>query len=607
MKTVIVGGGRACREIIELAAGGFLTELKLEIECVMDPDPNARGMLYAKELGIPTTSDMEEAFSLPDIRLIIELTGRDDVLEQVQKNRPPGVKLIDHTFARIFWDLVNAQNDQNHKIEELARLERTINAERHFLQGLVNNIPELLVVLDRDKRALRTNDNFIRFVGIAPEDAIGKTCPELFKGTPFEDQCLRDSDLLDKTLEKAASFTSIWITPPPNETHWEVTRTPILNAEGETNAILATWHRITEKVMLRREIEAAEERFRSFINSAHDWISMKDLEGRYIIVNPVTTRAFDRRPEDFIGKTAEQVLPPKLAQTIREHDQEVIDCDCHRTYDEIIPIDGRDHHFQTIRFPLKDYSGSIQGVCTIMRDVTSEKELHEQLVQSSKLVAIGQLAAGVAHEINNPLTGILAFAEDLADNLPPEGEPQEDVKVIIRETKRCRDIVRNLLDFARQEAPKLEVMDPNQVVDQSLSLVKRLPQFRNIEINVDKAEKTPAIRCDQRQIQQVILNLMLNAADAMNGKGRITLTSEYERRNDRCVISVEDNGPGIPENLIDKIFEPFFSTKGTNGLGLAVSWGIVERHHGTIEIDMADGGGAIFRIVLPAFREPEKP
>lgn len=604
MNTVIVGGGKACREIIELATGTFLRELKPEIRCVMDPDPDAPGIRYARKLGIMTTSSMRKAFSLPDLELIIELTGKDEVLEQVQKNRPPGVKLVDHTFARIFWDLVNAQTDQNRRIEEMARMEETIDAERHFLKGLLDNIPELLVVLDRNKIVVRTNASFVRFVGIDPKEAIGKTCPELFKGTPLEEQCIRDFEILNDALEKGDSFTSIWTTPPPDETHWEVTRTPIHSAEGIPEAILVTWHRI-ERIRLRREIETAEERFRSFINSAHDWISMKDLEGRYIIINPVTAAAFHRRPEDFIGKKVDEVLPSKLAHLIMKHDQEVIDCDCHKTYEEVIPIDGRDHYFQTVRFPLKDYKGSIMGVCTIMRDNTSEKELQNQLVQSSKLVAIGQLAAGVAHEINNPLTGILAYAEDLSESLPDNDEHSEDVDVIIRETKRCRDIVRNLLDFARQEAPKLEIMDPNAIIDQALALVQKLPQFRNIEMQIAKTENIPSIRCDQRQIQQVLLNLMLNAADAMHGKGRIILASEYERRSDRCVISVEDNGPGIPENLIDKIFEPFFSTKGTNGLGLAVSWGIVERHRGTIEVDMADEGGAIFRMLLPAYRTPE--
>ncbi|RKX19076.1 MAG: hypothetical protein DRP51_08035 [Candidatus Zixiibacteriota bacterium] len=466
MRTVIIGGGKGCRAIIDLALGSFLKELPLDIICVVDIDPDARGISYAREKGIKTSTDMYQTIlKTENVELIIELTGDDNVLREIQGILKPGTRLFDHTFAHIFWDLVNAREER--------------------------------------KRQLR-------------------------------------------------------------------------------------------------ELEAAERRFKSFIDSADDWISIKDNKGRYVIVNPVVANAFHRKVEDFIGKTVDEVLPPDLAKTIKMHDQQVIETKRHLAWDEVVLIDGVEHHFQAKRFPLTNHKGEITGTCTIMRDVSSEKELRDQLVQAVKLAAVGQLAAGVAHEINNPLTGILAFAEDIKDDLSNDDPHFEDIKVIIRETLRCRDIVRNLLDFARQEAPKLENVNPNDVIDQALSLIERLPQFRNIRIQKNTKADIPHIQGDPQQIQQVILNLMLNAVEAMDGKGSIVLTTEYDRRHNRCAIAVEDDGPGIPENLIDKVFEPFFSTKGTNGLGLAISWGIVERHHGTIEIDMADSGGAIFRVLLPA-------
>jgi two-component system NtrC family sensor kinase len=191
----------------------------------------------------------------------------------------------------------------------------------------------------------------------------------------------------------------------------------------------------------------------------------------------------------------------------------------------------------------------------------------------------------------------------MADEMSNDDPHKEDLKVIIRETLRCRDIVRNLLDFSRQESPKLEKIDPNQIVDQSLLLIVKLPQFRNIEIKEKLKAKIPTIQGDPSQLQQVLLNFMLNSAEAMQGKGSITITTKYDRKHDKCIIAVEDTGPGIPENLRDKIFEPFFSTKGTNGLGLAVGWGIIERHHGTIEVDKTKSGGALFRIILPVYDE----
>lgn len=601
MRTVIIGGGKGCRAIIELAMGPFLKELKLDIVCVVDINPNARGIVFAREKGLKTSLDMHEALATTEnVELVIELTGSEAVLTEIHKILPPGVRLMDHTFARLLWDIVYAQEEQKRQLYEMTALEKNVEKERYFLQSLFDTIPDPVIVLDINKKAVKTNASFQNFTGYSLEESIGKTCEDLLAKTELAEKCRETAPLMNDVIDTGKPQTLIWKTPPPDETYWEVTRTPIADKEGRIEAILCIWHRITEKVKLRREIESAEQRFKAFIDSANDWISIKDLEGRYLIVNPVTALAFHRKPEDFIGKTPEQMFDRELARTIQMHDRQVIQTGRHHIYDEIVLIDGREHNFQTVRFPLTDYRGEIIGTCTIMRDMTSEKELRHQLVQAVKLAAVGKLAAGVAHEINNPLTGVLAYAEDLLGDLSEDDIHREDVEVIIRETLRCRDIVRNLLDFARQEAPKLEDVSPNQVVEQTLSLLTKLPQFRNIILQKKLDENIPHIQGDPQQLQQVILNLMLNAAEAMDMKGDIALTTGYDLRHDKCIIMVKDSGPGIPENLIDKIFEPFFSTKGTNGLGLAVSWGIVERHQGTIEVDMAENGGAIFRIVLPA-------
>lgn len=600
MRTVIVGGGKGCRAIIKLTLGDYLTELPLEIMCVADPDQDAPGLIFAREHGIATTDDMNSALATPDMEMVIELTGQDRVLRKIYEVIPTGVKVIDHVTAHVFWDVARAREDERRHVERLERLEERLANEKQFLQNVVDNIPDLLLVLDRDKRVIRTNRNFRRFADVSIEDSVGRRCSEVLGGTPLAEWAEATQIALDEVLRSGDIHSEIRFTPPPEEAYWEITRTPFKNEAGEVEYILCSWHRITEQVMLQREIESQQQQFKSFIDSAHDWISIKDLDGRYIIVNPACARFFGRQPEDFVGRRPEEMLESYRSDVINRHDHEVIESDRHHTYDEVYQQDGRDHHFQTVRFPLKDYKGSTIGVCTIARDVTSEKELSDQLTQAVKLAAVGKLAAGVAHEINNPLTGVLAYAEDLAEELGDESPHKVDVEVIIRETLRCRNIVRNLLDFARQDAPRLEEIQPVEVVDQALMLVKKLPEFRNINIVWEPPDGIPPILGDVRQLQQVILNLMLNAADAMQGKGRVTLDVSYERRARRCIVSVTDTGPGIPENLIDKIFEPFFSTKDTNGLGLAVSWGIVERHRGAMEVDTADGGGAVFRIVLPA-------
>ncbi len=598
MKTVIIGGGKGCQAIIELATGAFLKEFTLNIQRVIDLNNDAPGMQYARKLGIVTGRDMAEALALPGIELVIELTGQDSVLEKIYRVLPPGVRLIDHSFARIFWDLVNARQERERQLQEITELEQEIEKERYFLQSLFDAIPDLVMVFDRNMRTVKINAGFSLYAGVTHEQVLGASCNELLAGTDLIDFCDELLDTLDSVLKSSQPLTLIWQTTIPEETHWEVTFTPIIHGDSEPEAVIATWHRITEKVILHRKIKRAEDRLKSFIDSAHDWISIKGLDCRYLVVNPICSHSFNLEPEDFIGKRPEEVLPPDVAKVINKHDREVLNSKRHQTFNEIIQINGRNHHYQTVRFPMTDHDGEVIGVCTIARDVTSERELHDQLAQAAKLAAVGRLAAGIAHEINNPLTGILAYAEDACEELSESDSLREDLNIVIQETLRCREIVRNLLDFARPGALRLAKTSPNQVISQSLLLVRKLPQFRNIAIRERLNRNIPEIMCDSQQLQQVILNLMLNSADAMKESGEIILATEYDNARDKCLITVADNGPGIPDDIIGKIFEPFFSTKGTNGLGLAVSWGIIERHQGIFGVHRSPGGGALFEIAF---------
>lgn len=601
MNTLIIGGGKGCKALISLAKSTFLKELTLNVVGVMDRDEDAPGLEYARSIGLMTFTDMQQALSIKELEVVVELTGSDKALAELYKIIPEGVKVIDHTYAHVFWDLINVQEELKSYLREKEDLERRLQEKRYYLQTVFNTLGELIIVIDRNKRVQRVNKRFLDYVGFEEYDEVkGKKCSELLKGTPLAcDEKQVECDL-ESVFKTGKPHTFVQRTNPPNESYWEITRTPLVNESGEIDSVIGTWHRITDKVLLKREVEVATKRFQSFIDSAQDMISIKDLDGYYMLANPTTAEKFHLRTIDFIGKTARDLLPPETAKIVDLHDKEIIRTNESKSYDEILIIDGREHHYKTTRFPLRDYDGSTIGVCSIARDVTHEQELQNQLVQSTKLAALGNLAAGVAHEINNPLTGILAYAEDLLEEVEEGTDFHDDLQVIIRETKRCGYIVRNLLDFSRQDKLHLDDVEPSKIIEQTIPLVERLPQFRDVQIEKNLNTIIPKIRCDVKQIQQVLLNFMTNAADAMKGRGKITVSTGYNYRRDKCYMIVEDNGPGIPENLIDKIFEPFFSTKGTNGLGLAVSWGIIERHGGTVEVDTAETGGAIFKIILPA-------
>ena len=228
------------------------------------------------------------------------------------------------------------------------------------------------------------------------------------------------------------------------------------------------------------------------------------------------------------------------------------------------------------------------------------KKIHGQLFRSEKLASLGKLAAGVAHEINNPLTGVLTNASLLLEDFEKDDPRKEDVQVIVNETIRCREIVKRLLDFSRQTKPQKKQTDVNVLIDNIILLVRNQTSFRNISIEKTLDEKLPQIMADPDQIQQVFINLILNAADVMPKGGRLILETKVIPIKDFIEIRITDTGTGIPEELRTRIFDPFFTTKenGT-GLGLALSYGIVEQHGGTINLESQIGKGTTFIIHLP--------
>ncbi|MGA2032983.1 MAG: ATP-binding protein, partial [Thermoguttaceae bacterium] len=209
-------------------------------------------------------------------------------------------------------------------------------------------------------------------------------------------------------------------------------------------------------------------------------------------------------------------------------------------------------------------------------------------------------AAGVAHEINNPLTGVLAFADLLREKENLDQQDREDLDLIIRETKRTREIVKGLLDFARETPQVKTQVDMNDLVRQTMRLLGKRDAFQNIYLLEDLAERLPPVHGDKNQLQQVLVNLSLNACEAMPNGG--TLLVATSPAADCVVIKVTDTGCGIKPEQIDQIFEPFFTTKpvgkGT-GLGLSVSYGIVQQHGGSLEVESHEGKGTTFTVTLP--------
>jgi two-component system NtrC family sensor kinase len=229
------------------------------------------------------------------------------------------------------------------------------------------------------------------------------------------------------------------------------------------------------------------------------------------------------------------------------------------------------------------------------------KQMQGRLIRSEKLASLGELVAGIAHEINNPLTGILMYASMLESDPRLDPELQGDLATIVRETDRCALIVRELLDFARESVPRKVVESVHQVMDKTLSLVQHQASFHDIRILRNYARNLPEILLDPNQIEQVFMNIVLNAGQAMASGGTLSIETGVDAEQRRIFIRIGDTGSGIAEETLGRIFDPFFTTKGTKGtgLGLAVSSGIVENHGGQLEVVSRLGEGTTFTVLLP--------
>jgi two-component system, NtrC family, sensor kinase len=251
-----------------------------------------------------------------------------------------------------------------------------------------------------------------------------------------------------------------------------------------------------------------------------------------------------------------------------------------------------------------------QCACAIekARLIEEQKNRYDQLaLHTEKLSALGRMAAGIAHEINNPLAGILLYSSNLYKKVPREGPLKEGFEIIMRETQRCKVIIQDLLEFARDKEPKKSRADVTPIIEKSLSMLENEFRLQHIQIEKHLSPHLSEIYLDTNQMQQVFVNLLLNAAQAIEENGTITVRSRMDPAREHIVIDIIDSGCGIPAEHLSRIFEPFFSTKKNgSGLGLAVSYGIVKNHQGQLEVSSRPGKGARFTVTLPVIKESSK-
>jgi PAS domain S-box-containing protein len=520
------------------------------------------------------------------------------------------LEIENHKYIVTFDRDITERKKAGRAIQELEHkkaLEEELRKERNRLQQILDSLPDGIIVLDENNKLEWANARFKEITGLDPETLVvdGKIADyfhERIEGIDEQDQI----NPMQKVKETGKPVQFIHYEPGDgtSEQYFRIIITPFFDREGNLWRIVETVRPITDIVLQRYQIDESEDRFRRFIDNARDMITIKDLKGRYLVINEPAAALFGKSPMDFIGRTDHEILSKEVADRLVHKDKETLDRKGYLENKVTLSINGDLHYLDIVHFPLFDYKGDVTGICSIGRDATEQNQLQKMLIQSEKMAAIGQLAASVAHEINNPLTGVLSFAEELkkdAEDDDPNNPIIKDYDVIIREAIRCREIVSKLLDYARVEQSRRRPMNLNTVIDRSAGLVKKQVLFHSIEFENDLANNLPEVPCDPTQMQQVFLNLIINAGEAINGQGKIGLSSRLSGDGRFVEGSVSDNGPGISPDIIDNIFEPFFSKKGSRGTGqgLSIVKAIIEQQGGMIKVDSQVGRGATFTVSMP--------
>jgi two-component system, NtrC family, sensor kinase len=261
--------------------------------------------------------------------------------------------------------------------------------------------------------------------------------------------------------------------------------------------------------------------------------------------------------------------------------------------------DGQERHVSISCYPMVGPTG-VLGAVEISKDITRDVQMQRSMMQQEKLASIGRLSAGVAHEINNPLTTVLTTAMLLQEETNPEAPLFQELETIVKETIRCRSIVTALLDFARQKPPLMKKSSINDTVSDTLKLTRKQSAFKGIELEVHLDSAAPDIWLDSHQITQALINLVVNAIESTEPGGRITLSTVFDPDNRNIRIEVEDTGTGIPPDRLRHVFEPFFTTKESGtGLGLSIAHGIIVQHNGRLDVASRPQQGTTFTITLP--------
>jgi len=494
------------------------------------------------------------------------------------------------------------------------RSEEELAHERDLLRILMESVPHFIYFKDEQSRYTRINNAQMTNLGLRrTEEAVGRTdqdfYPSELAGEFYADevQILRSGVPLVDKIERQTGMDA-------NERWLSSTKVPVIEKDGRITGIVGISRDITEQKKSQEALRASEAKYRTLIENLEQNIFLKDRHLRFVAVNQVFCRQIGLPESELIGKTDFDFYPAHLAEKYQADDRRVLAEGKRLELEEQNFANGQLRTVRVIKTPVHDDQRRISGVLGIFWDVTEQRALESQLRHAQKMEAVGQLAGGVAHDFNNLLTVILGNVSLVKTGLAEDDPHKQLLELTEKATLRAAELTSKLLGFSRRTPLRLELSNLTAAIQETVALLQRTVDPR-IKLVTHISPEPWEVRADLGQINQVLMNLCLNARDAMPRGGRlslelgnVTLTEEAARLHlearpgDFVRLRIRDSGEGILPEVLPHIFEPFFTTKepgrGT-GLGLAMVFGIVKQHQGWIECASQRGEGTCFDLYLP--------
>jgi PAS domain S-box-containing protein len=547
------------------------------------------------------------------------------VMEDIQKTMLTGKELItqfrlktasdDYRWFEEFGNVVKGADDVVllhgvlRDITERKSAQDALIVSEGKYRLLADNSSDVIMLMDMNLKPSYISPSIQRMLGYSVEEAlIGQLEGRM---TPASIEIIMKSFSVGLNKEKREPGSTTSETLELEAIHkngsriWtEMAVSFIRGSDGVAIGVLGTMRDVTERKKMEEALRQAAADWRQTFDSISDAISIHSKDCRLQRVNMAFADTFRMEPHRLIGKHCHELMHGTKEPISACPHQETLRTGKPARAEFFEPKLGI--HLEVTTSPIFDERGEITGTVHIARDTTERKRQSEQLMITDRLASIGELASGAAHELNNPLTSVVGFSQLLMERDVPD-DIREDVSIIYSQAQRAAEVVKNLLVFARKHIPMKQPNQINRIIEDVLSLRAYEHKLNNIEVKRGLAPDLPEIMADYFQMQQVFVNIIINAEYFMKEKhngGTLTVTTK--RQNDTVVVSIADDGPGIPEGCLGQIFNPFFTTKevgkGT-GLGLSICHGIVTEHGGKIYAESEPGAGATFVIELPISKQ----